>query len=104
MNGYNRASLEQSIWRIQYHRDVNVRMDESGYTRQDRLKNTTIRDKIGVVPLQKRWQGFVLCGLDIIEKICLSNGNQMENSPIVKAKTRKTIGQTLKRDLEVSNT
>ena len=80
----------------------------SGNTRRDRIRNTTIREKIGVAPIVEkmvesrlRWFGHVWRrSVDApVRRV-----DQMEDSPVVKGRgrPRQTIGHVVKRDLKIN--
>ena len=80
----------------------------SGKTRHDRIKNDTIRERVGVAPIVEkmvenrlRWFGHVeRRPVDAVVR----RVDQMEESQIKRGRgrPRKTIRETIKKDLEVN--
>jgi len=82
----------------------------SGKTRHDKIRNDTIRDRVGVAPIVEklvenrlRWFGHVERRLvdAVVRRV-----DQMEESQVKikrgRARPRKTIKETIRKDLEVN--
>ena len=80
----------------------------SGKTRQDRIRNDTTRERVGVAPIVEklvenrlRWFGHVeRRPVDAVVRRL----NQMEESQVKRGRERpkKTIRETIRKDLEVN--
>jgi len=80
----------------------------SGQTRQDRIRNDTIRERVGVAPIAKklvenrlRWFGHV--ERRIVDAV-VRRVDQMEESQVKRGRGRpkKTIRETIRKDFEVN--
>lgn len=77
----------------------------SGHTRQDRIRNKFIREKVRVVPVvEKKWQNVILGCVRRSVEAPIRRVDWMEGSLIAKGKGRSRIiiGETIKTYLEVN--
>jgi len=80
----------------------------SGKTRHDRIRNDTIRERVGVAPIVEklvenrlRWFGHVKRRLvdTVVRRVDQMEENQAKRGSV---RPRKTIRETIRKDLEVN--